>query len=275
MATLPKRYMALPPSFTHPVFVIGAPLSGAGRVANWLGERGQARILSLIEASGPDWARDSDRLQISAAAAATVRQRLTAKVGARIEAHPAMALNVDVLAETFPRARFLFLYRDVREHLARMLNVWDKQRYVHPSGVHCGANQHPWCLSLPRNWSAVAQWPVDQIVAWQWVVSTQLALNTLEALPPERWAIASFDRLLSDSSSERRRLTRVLGLPDVSTPAPFAREGEHSPALAIWQDHGERIAALAPLVATEADRVVRLFAAQPNTRVQPETLARK
>ncbi|AVP97715.1 hypothetical protein C7S18_11120 [Ahniella affigens] len=259
--------MVISQTSTHPVFVIGAPLSGAGRVAAWLGQHGQARMLRLIQASGPEWARDSDRLHISDDAAATVRQGLATQQGARIETHPAIALNVDVIATVFPRARFLFLYRDVREHLARMLNAWDAQRYVHPSGVHCGSHQ-PWCLNLPQNWSSVAHWPVDQIVAWQWVISTQWALNALAALPAERWAIASFDRLLSDGQGERLRLTRVLGLPTPATSPVLARVGEQSPALANWQGYGERIAALAPLVAAQADRAVKLFAERPNTRAQ-------
>lgn len=250
-----------------PVFVIAAPLAGARRTATWLGQPTQVRSRWLIENSGPDWDRHSDRFREGPERWPEALARMGMVRLPRFEAHPVLALNVDVLARTFPNARFLFLYRDVRENLARMLQAWDAQTRPHPSNIDVSPGKR-WCLTLPPGWSSVAHLSIPEIVAWQWSTTMHLALDALQDLPPERWAIASFDQILSEPDQEFLRLRSALGLPAKPMPRPFATGDELSPDVRIWQPDAARLTPVLSQVAQQANRAVQLFARQPTTRVR-------
>jgi len=225
-------------------------------------------MATLTRFAGPDWSRRSDRLALGPSELRHAIDALRSIVLPQIESDPAIALNVDLLATWFPNARFLYLYRDVREQLARMIDAWDRGTNPHPSNIQTSAGR-TWCLNLPDGWSSVSHRDIPEIAAWQWSVSTKRALDALGALPAERWAIVSFDRLLVDDTSEFARLRDVLGLESRVMQKPFARAGERSPDATLWAPFNDRMRAALPLVAEQADRAVRLFALPPNTRAKP------
>ena len=47
-----------------------------------------------------------------------------------LEKTPKNALRVPFLARVFPQAHFVYLYRDVRETLASMIEAWNSGRFV-------------------------------------------------------------------------------------------------------------------------------------------------
>lgn len=256
------------------MFVIAAPGSGAARLARWLARRPlrNARIAAIEALVGPDWrARDDRWPEIDTAELrrrlATLRHQFPRL--ARIEHDPRLTLNVTRVAEWFPQAKFVFLYRDARECLASALMRWQTARRPHPSGV-CLANGQAWVGPLPPGWSRWTRRPLPEVVAWQWAATTTRALDALDALPADRWCVASFDRLLTDADREDRRLRGFLGLRSTSTDVPaFAQADETSPDPRLWRPYAE---ALTPevlkLAAPAADRAVRLFAEAPRTRVR-------
>lgn len=257
-----------------PVFVVAAPGSGAARLARWLVRRPvrNLRVQALDALAGPDWrAVDDGWPEVDTA---RLRQRLTefrrqsGARPARIEHDPRLALNVARLAAWFPRARFVYLYRDVRESLGTMLSRWLAAEAPHRSGVTL-ADGRPWTGPLPPGWSRWTRRPLPEVVAWQWATTTTRALDALSTLPPERWCLASFDRLLTDTDNEFRRLRRFLGLRrPVAVLPKFARPGEVSPDPRLWLAHADRLTPeVLKLAAAPADRAVRLFADTPQTRV--------
>ena len=257
------------------MFVIAAPGSGAGRLARWLAKRPirNDRVHALDALAGPDWrARDDRWPEIDTV---LLRQRLATlrrRPGTRpmwIEQDPRLALNVARLADWFPKARFIYLYRDVRESLGTMLSRWQSGHHPHRSGVTL-ADGRPWAGPLPPGWSRWTKRSLPEVVAWQWAAATTRALDALEALSPERWCVASFDRLLSETDHEYHRLRRFLDLRRPVTVVPkFARPGEMSPNPRLWLPYADLLVPeVLNLAAVSADRAVRLFAEAPQTRVR-------
>jgi hypothetical protein len=257
------------------VFVIAAPASGAARLARWLANRPirNARVQVLDALAGPDWRARDDRWpdidrSLLQEQMLLLRQRQAGRV-VRIEQDPRMSLNVSRLADWFPKAQFIYLYRDVRESLGRMLSRWQSAGSPHRSGVTL-ADGRPWRGPLPPGWSRWTKRPLPEVVAWQWATTTTRALDALEVLAADRWCVASFDRLLTDTDHEYRRLRRFLDLRRPVTAVPtFATPGELSPDPRLWRPHAD---ALTPdvlkLAALPADRAVRLFAEAPQTRIR-------
>jgi hypothetical protein len=260
-----------------PVFVVGAPGAAARRVARWLGGRPalvHARCTVIAGLTGPAGRANDDRwtgLDAAPVRAAIEREReLRGGRLQRIEHDPRLALNVGRMARWFPESRFVFVYRDARESLGRQLDRWRDGSTPHPSAVRLASGE-AWSGPLPPRWSTRTSRPLAEVVAWQWAALTRQALDDLEALPPSRWCVAAFDRLLTVPDAEHRRLSDFLGLPQRNAAPPiFARTaGETSPDPANWLAHA---ALLTPevlkLAATQANRAVRLFADPPQTRIR-------
>ena len=256
------------------MFVVAAPGSGAARLARWLVRRPvrNLRVQALDALAGPDWRAVDDRWpEIDTA---RLRHRLgefrrpSGARPARIECDPRLGLNVTRLADWFPRARFVYLYRDVRESLGLMLSRWLAADAPHRSGVTL-ADGRPWIGPLPSGWSRWTRRPLPEVVAWQWATTTTRTLDALAALPPERWCVVAFDRLLTDTGHEYRRLRGFLDLHrPVAVVPEFAAPGEVSPDPGLWRPHLDLLTPdVLKLAAAAADRAVRLFAESPQTRV--------
>ena len=257
--------------------MIAAPASGALRLALWLsGARAlqNTRMAAIEVTLGANWRTPSDQWPAlpQAQLRAAMLQIVRARGGRlqRIEADDRFALNVTRLAEAFPRARFVYLYRDVRESLARMLDVWSSDLQPHPSGVQL-RDGRSWKFPLAPGWSACTGKPPPEIAAWQWSTLTRNALDALESLAAERWCITSYDRLISHTDAEHLRLRQFLGLRerDAAWRAPrFRSDDQVSPDQRLWQHHGNALAPVLAIAARQADRAVRLFAESPQTRAR-------
>lgn len=263
-----------------PVFVLAAPRSGGRRLARWLSGP-QGRLNPWLDGIGKaraaralDW-RDTSDAWSDADAAAWSTWLLPALAsradgtGASFEFESASLLRVAALAHWFPQARFVFVYRDVRETLALMLEGWRAGRQPHASGVQLPEGTR-WNYALPPGWSAQCGRPLEEIVAWQWAKLMRIGLDSLLGLAGTRWCLVSYDRLLDDPFGEARRLLGFLALPPERHPVPtqrFLPAGRRSPDAAVWQGHVAALQAVAPIVAAQADRAVRLFALAPQTRV--------
>lgn len=267
-----------------PVFVLAAPRSGGRRLARWLtGPVGRLNpwldtITRACAARGLDWRASSDAWTAEDALAwwPWLEPLLQARAHAAqvtFEYQSASLLRIGALATWFPQARFVLLYRDVRETLALMLDSWQAGRQVHPAGIQLPDGTR-WNDALPPGWGAQCQRPLVEIVAWQWAKCLRIGLDALEALPGPRWCLVSHDRLLAAPEAEARRLLRFLGLPPAVHPPPAQRylpAGRRSPDATVWRHHVAALQTVAPIVAQQADRIVRLFAEPPQTRVCART----
>jgi uncharacterized protein (TIGR03032 family) len=123
-----------------------------------------------------------------------------------------LALRVPFLAAAFPDARFVLSVREPAASAAEMLSEWSSGRFVSCAGLP-GWDGLPWSLPLIPGWRALRGRPLEEIVATQWSTITELLLDDLRPLAPDRWAVVDFAALLADPRAELRRLCAFLEIP--------------------------------------------------------------
>lgn len=187
-----------------------------------------------------------------------------------LEKTPKNALRVPFLAEAFPDALFLYLYRDPRETISSVLDAWKSGRFITYPNLP-GWEGLPWSLLLVPGWRELSGRPLAEIVTRQWDTATSQLLDDLEALPPERWCIASYDRLVAEPQKEIERLCEFAGLAwdrPITAPLPNSRHTLTSPQPDKWLHNGEELKPAMPLAAATAERAREVFARPPATRLE-------
>ena len=184
-----------------------------------------------------------------------------------LEKTPKNALRVPFLARVFPEARFIYLHRDPRPVLASMIEAWQSGRFrTYPNLP--GWTGLPWSLLLVPGWRDLVGQSLQQIVAAQWNVTTQILLDDLERLPAGSWSVANYDALVSDPNAEIRRLCAANGLGwDLVLPQslPLSSYTVSTPDPAKWQRFAAEIDAVLPLIAAQAGRAERIAARFQNS----------
>ena len=288
-----RAQLAGPPRIQDPVFIVSAPRSGSTLLFETLARApalftigGEShRLIEAIPSLGPaahDWA--SNRLEASDAAEGVVShlkdgfvQRLRDRDGQRsfggptrlLEKTPKNALRVPFFAEAFPDARFVYLYRDPRETVSSMLDAWRSGRFVtYPELPGWGGS--PWSLLLTPGWQELDGRSLAEVVAGQWATTTTILLEDLEALSPDRWCVASYDRLVADPRAEIERLCEFLELDfddALEGPLPESRHTLDSPHPEKWRRNAEELEPITDIIQPAADRARKVFAMPP--RVAP------
>ncbi len=285
--------LAGPPRISDPVFVVAPPRSGSSLLFETLARSpdlvsigGEShRLIEGVPALTPSahgW--DSNRLDESDAREGVVAHlkeafvlRLHDRDGARVlggparmlEKTPKNALRVPFLAAAFPDARFVYLYRDVRETTSSMLDAWRSGRFVTYPDLP-GWSGSPWSLLLVPGWRDLRDRPLAEVVARQWATTTTVLLDDLEALDPARWCVASYDRLVADPASEIGALCEFLDLAwddDLVEPLPESRHTLDSPNPDKWRRNEAELAPQWVTVQDVARRAHAVFAEAP--RVVP------
>lgn len=283
-----------PVRIERPVLIVSPPRSGSTLLFETLarapglctiGGESHALVESIPGLAPADRGWSSNRLEATDARPEAVaplhelfeqeahdRDGVRPSRGARfrlLEKTPKNALRVPFLAAAFPDATFVYLYRDPREAISSMLDAWRSGRFVtYPDLPGWGAPA--WSLLLTPGWRDLADRPLAEVVAQQWTQTTTALLDDLEALPADRWCVASYDRLVADPTAEIGRLCDHLGLDwDVPLGAslPEARHTLDSPHPDKWRRNAEELDAVWSIVEPVARRAHRVFADPP--RVQP------
>lgn len=281
----PRRRLAAP------TFIVSAPRSGSSLLFETLarspdlwsidGEsHGLIEGLAALHPSAHEWA--SNRLEVSDAAPAVVddlvarfEARITDRRGLRPATHltglrllektPKNALRVPFLAEAFPDARFVYLYRDPVDTMASMLEGWRSGRFVTYPDLP-GWTGDPWSFLLVPGWQELAGRPLREVVARQWAATTQQLLDDLEELGPERWCVASYGRLVREPGQEITRICRFLGVrwdQALTTPLPLSRTTLTAPDAEKSARNGRELEAVLPIVTDATERARAVFASPP------------
>lgn len=193
-------------------------------------------------------------------------------IGLRLlEKTPKNALRVPFLATAFPDAVFIYLYRDPRETVSSILDAWRSRRFVtYPQLPDWDGP--PWSLLLVPGWRDLACRSLAEIAAMQWVTTARVLLDDLEALPAERWCVASYDRLLAEPQAEIERLCAFTGIVwdrQLTAPLPQARHTLTSPAPEKWRRNAEELKPVMPLIDEVAERAREVFARPPAKKPAP------
>lgn len=295
-----EKNLRIPPAFDRPVFIVSSPRSGTSLLFETLAQApglwtigGESHeVIEGIEALHPasrGW--ESNRLTAGDAGPDTVRL-LTGRFLARLrdrdgnpppagaaglrflEKTPKNSLRVPFLAEAFPDALFIYLYRDPRETLSSLLDAWKSGRFVTYPDLPEWEGP-PWSLLLVPDWRELSGKTLAEIVARQWAAATSQLLDDLEALPPGRWCVASYDRLVSEPQAEIERLCEFIGVAwdrTLTAPLPHSRHTLTSPEPDKWRHNGEELKPVMPQITAVAERARDVFAHPPAVKPAPRPL---
>ncbi|WP_456565349.1 sulfotransferase family protein [Blastococcus sp. SYSU D00695] len=131
------------------------------------------------------------------------------------------AFRLDLLAEMFPDASFVFLVRDPRTNLASMITSWPEERFAKPPltrYVRASGSALPhWTYAAPPGWRSTLGWSLPEICAWSWQQHAEaiLAFRRSGAGGP----LVRYEELVRDPVSVVGGLARHLGLemtPDIA-----------------------------------------------------------
>ncbi len=291
-AALPPRQRGPRRRLHNPVFIVNPPRSGSTLLFETLarapglmttGDESHRLIESLgqLSPAARGWA--SNRLEAADADRGTARA-LAAKFieGMHdrdgnpppatgplrlLEKTPKNILRVPFFAEVFPTSMFVYLYRDPRETISSMLDAWRSGRFVTYRGLP-GWSGPPWSLLLVPGWQHLNGRSLPEIVALQWAASVEIALADLEKLPPDRWCVASYSRLIDEPQAEIERLCRFLGLDwdqVLESPLPLSRYTLGAPDPDKWKHNAADLEVAMPLIEKTAARARDVFAQTPTT----------
>lgn len=220
--------------FDRPIFIVSTPRSGSTLLFETLGKApdvhapgGESHwLIEDIEALSPaahGWR--SNRLTAADAAAEPVerlarafyedlRDREGRRPGGRVrmlEKTPKNALRVPFFDAVWTDALFVYLYRDVRQTLASMIEAWRSGAFQTYPGLP-GWPGPLWSLLLVPGWERLRGLPLPEIVAHQWATTTDTLLEDLEALPADRIRALDYAAFLAAPQPAVERLAASLGL---------------------------------------------------------------
>ena len=230
-ATSPAPYRD---RFDRPIFIVSTPRSGSTLLFETLGQApglhapgGESHwLIEDIHALSPaahGWrsnrltADDSAPEPVERLARAfyeDLRDRDGRPATGRVrmlEKTPKNALRVPFFAAAWPDSIFVYLYRDVRQTLASMIEAWRSGAFrTYPDLP--GWTGLPWSLLLVPGWERLNGRPLPEIVAHQWSATTETLLDDLDALPRERVRAIDYAGFLAAPQASVERLAASLGL---------------------------------------------------------------
>lgn len=198
----------------RPIIIVSTPRSGSTLLFETLERapglfttgRESHRLIEQIPGLAPsqrDWS--SNRLKAEDAIPETAEQLsrlfyenvtdrdgLRPKARARImEKTPKNALRVPFFRTVWPDASFLYLYRDPRETLYSMMEAWHSGAFRTYPSLPAWTGP-PWSMLLVPGWQRLDGLPLQQLVAHQWAITTNILIDDLEAIPEGRVGALSY-----------------------------------------------------------------------------------
>lgn len=123
-----------------------------------------------------------------------------------LEKTPKNALRIPFILETFPDARFIFLFRDARQNISSLLDSWRSRRYVTYPRLPGWPGDNPWSHLLFPGWEELTTSSLAEITAAQWTATNRTILDDLNSLPNERWCAIDYSSLIANTHTELQRL---------------------------------------------------------------------
>lgn len=177
-----------------------------------------------------------------------------------LEKTPKNSLRVRFFDALWPDSVFVYLYRDVRETLASMMEAWASGAFQTYPALP-GWTGYPWSLLLVPDWQRLNGLPLPEVVANQWTITTNSLLDSLETLPGERIRGLAYEALRSDPQQSVETLARSLELGwdrRLGSKLPLSKTTVSPPNPEKWRRLEKAIESVIPIVA-EADARAREF----------------
>lgn len=176
-----------------------------------------------------------------------------------LEKTPKNALRIPFFDAIWPDCLFVYLYRDVRETLASMMEAWASGGFrTYPELP--GWEGYPWSMLLVPGWRDLIGHPLPEVVAHQWARTTDIMIGDLRALPPERIRALTYAELNAEPNRTIQSLATSLDL-EWDRPVsklPLSKTTVSAPRPDKWRRLESAIDALFPIV-EQADAKARAF----------------
>lgn len=177
-----------------------------------------------------------------------------------LEKTPKNALRQPFLEQVFPKALYVYLYRDPRQNISSMMEAWKAGKWVTYRRLK-GWQGPPWSMLLPPGWQKLNGRSLAEICAYQWSCTNQVILDDLQKLPAERWMAVGYDQL-NDSALETVKSICEFADIDlderlrerVSAPLPLSRFTQTAPKKDKWRMNEQAIMSVLPSVQGVWDR---------------------
>jgi hypothetical protein len=182
-----------------------------------------------------------------------------------LEKTPKNALRISFLARVFPDALFIYLYRDPRQVMASMMEAWESGGFVTYPQLPDWTGL-PWSLVLTPGWRELIGKPLPDIVAAQWRAVTEILLDDLEALTPDRWTTVRYDRFVADPDAVIRGICAAVGFEwdrQLSHELPLANHTVSAPDAEKWR---KRESDILPRLQQMAETIARAERCSLKTR---------
>jgi LPS sulfotransferase NodH len=128
-----------------------------------------------------------------------------------LEKTPANVLRVEVLAEVFPDASFVFLHRDATSNIASLIEAWETPSAAHAT-VNVAGRTVQWMMLAPEGWPDYVDADVPTRAAFQWRSANETALDALQQLPADRWTRLSYENFVADPRAAATEVLDWLGV---------------------------------------------------------------
>jgi LPS sulfotransferase NodH len=167
-----------------------------------------------------------------------------------LEKTPKNALRVPFFDAMWPDSTFVYLYRDVRETLASMMEAWASGAFrTYPELP--GWTGYPWSLLLVPGWRDLIGRTIPEIVATQWATTTEIMIADLLAIPAERVRALQYEEFKAAPQPIVRSLAKSLDLGwdrDVGSALPLSKTTISPPRVDKWRRLEPQIEAVFPIV---------------------------
>lgn len=174
------------------------------------------------------------------------------------------SFRLPVIAEIFPDATFVFLFRDPRPTIASMIEGWpNKQRFAKDDldGVAQGLRKGVthWSFQTPPGWQEVLDQPLAEICAWSWDQCVQSMLNFRDERH-EHVLTVHYEQLLSEPEHCATMVSSHLGLSSSEAlakqlrTAPPSRTTVSAPTQEKWRSRASELEGTIPMIRETAYR---------------------
>jgi LPS sulfotransferase NodH len=271
--SVPDRGRAFRDRIVRPILIVSTPRSGSTLLFETLvqapevfstGRESHMRIEQVADFHPARRGWTSNRLDSSDAAPSSIEELAQsfysvlrdrdgrAALGnvRMLEKTPKNALRVPFFNAGWNDSVFVYLYRDVRQTLASMIEAWLSRRFVTYPRLPDWSGP-PWSLLLVPGWRDLIGRPLAEIVARQWATTTDVLVDDLSHVAPERVIAIDYEELSADPQTTMLRLTRRLDLEwdvQLDSNLPLSQYTYTPPSPDKWRKFGAEIEAVRPLV---------------------------
>jgi uncharacterized protein (TIGR03032 family) len=201
---------------TSPVFIVSAPRSGATALHRLLvdsgfedGELSHPTLLDIKNAAkDANYSHQLNQDLITKDIENTL-DGLVSNLEGTVNYNPRLGLRIDALAKAFPNAKFVFVTRTPAAAIASGIEAWASQNFVTETDLP-GWWGEKWSFGLIPGWASLIGKPLGEIVAQQFLKTSELIMDSLQNLATTRWLAISYEDMVLGGEISKQRLSEFL-----------------------------------------------------------------